>query len=45
VATLLNSEAHRVLGKVGSIGAIAVIALGAFVVLYSMAMKRRGILR
>ena len=45
VATLLNSEAHEVLGKVGSIGAIAVIALGAFVVLYSMAMKRRGVLR
>ena len=45
VATLLNSEAHRVLGRVGSIGAIAVIALGAFVVLYSMAMKRRGVLR
>ena len=45
VATLLNSEAHEVLGKVGSIMAIAVITLGAFVVLYSMAMKRRGVLR
>jgi hypothetical protein len=45
VATLLNPEAHELLGKVGSIGAIAVITLGAFVVLYSMAMKRRGVLR
>jgi hypothetical protein len=45
VATLLNPEAHEVLGKVGSVGAIAVITLGAFVVLYSMAMKRRGVLR
>ena len=45
VATLLNSEAHEVLGQVGSIGSIAVITLGAFVVLYSTAMKRRGVLR
>ena len=45
VATLLNPEAHAVLGRVGSIGAIAVITLGAFVVRYSMAMKRRGVLR
>jgi hypothetical protein len=45
VATLLNPEAHEVLGEVGAIGAIAVIALGTFVVLYSMAMKRRGVLR
>jgi hypothetical protein len=44
VATLLNPKAE-VLGKVGSIGAIAVITLGAFVVLYSMPMKRRGVLR
>ena len=44
VWTLLNPDA-RVLGKVGSIGAIATIALGAFLVLYSMAMKRRGVLR
>ena len=45
VWTLLNSEAHEVLGKVGSNLAIAVITIGAFVVLYSMAMKRRGVLR
>jgi hypothetical protein len=45
VATLLNPNAREVLGRVGSIGAIAVIILGAFLVLYSMAMKRRGILR
>jgi hypothetical protein len=45
VATLLNPEAHEVLGKVGSIGAIVVITLGALVVLYSMAMKRHGVLR
>lgn len=45
VATLLNPEAHEILGKVGSIGAVAVITLGAFVVLYSTAMKRRGVLR
>jgi hypothetical protein len=45
VATLLNPDAYEVLGNVGSIGAIAVIALGAFVVLYSMALKRRGVLR
>ena len=44
VAILLNSEAHKVLGKVGSISAFAVITLGAFVVLYSMALKRRGVL-
>ena len=40
-----RSRSSFELGKVGSIGAIAVIALGAFVVLYSMAMKRRGVLR
>jgi hypothetical protein len=45
VATLLSSEAHDVLGTVGSISAIATIILGAFLVLYSMAMKRRGILK
>ncbi len=45
VATLLSSEAHEVLGMVGSISAIATIILGAFLLLYSMAMKRRGILR
>ena len=44
VATLLNPAA-RVLGRVGSISAIVLIILGAFLVLYSMAMKRRGILR
>jgi hypothetical protein len=45
VATLLSSEAQEVLGMVGSISAIALIMLGVFLVLYSMAMKRRGILR
>ena len=45
VATLLNPDAREALGRVGSISSIALIILGAFVVLYSMAMKRRGILR
>jgi hypothetical protein len=45
VATLLNPDAYEVLGNVGRIGAIATIALSAFLVLYSMAMKRRGLLR
>jgi hypothetical protein len=45
VATLLNPDAYEVLGNVGWIGAIVRIALGAFLVLYSMAMKRRGVLR
>jgi hypothetical protein len=45
VATLLNPNARDVLGRVGTVGAIATIILGAFVVLYSMAMKRRGVLR
>jgi hypothetical protein len=45
VWTLLNPEAQEVLGKVGSIGAVAVIAFSLFVVLYAIAMKRRGILR
>jgi hypothetical protein len=45
VATLLNSEAQEVLGAVGSISAVATIILGAFLVLYSMAMKRLTILR
>jgi hypothetical protein len=45
VATLLSSAAQQVLGMVGSISAIALIILGVFLVLYSMAMKRRGILR
>ena len=45
VATLLNPDAREVLGGVGSISAIVLIMLGAFVMLYSMAMKRRGILR
>jgi hypothetical protein len=45
VATLLDSQAQEVLGAVGWIGAIATIILGVFVVLYSVAMKRRGILR
>ena len=44
VATLLNPDAYEVLGNVGSISAVALIALGAFVVLYSVVMKRRGIL-
>jgi hypothetical protein len=45
VATLLNPDAYEVLGNVGWIAAIATIALSAFLVLYSMAMKRRGVLR
>jgi hypothetical protein len=45
VATLLNPGAYEVFGSVGRIWAIATIALGAFLVLYSMAMKRHGILR
>lgn len=45
VATLLNPVARDVLGSVGSVGAIAVIIIGVFVVLYSMMMKRRGVLR
>jgi hypothetical protein len=44
VWTLLNPDAHEVLGIGGSIMAVAVMAIGALVVLYSMAMKRRGIL-
>jgi hypothetical protein len=44
VVTLLNSKAQDVLGMVGSISAIATIILAAFLVLYAMAMKRRGIL-
>jgi hypothetical protein len=44
-ATLLNPEAREVLGRVGSIGAIALIVLGVFLVLYSMLLKRRGVLR
>jgi len=44
-ATLLDSEAHDVLGTVGSIVAVGTMILGVCVVLYSMAMKRRGILR
>jgi hypothetical protein len=45
VATLLNPAAREVLGNVGSISAVAVIALGASVVLYSIVMTRRGLLR
>ena len=45
VWTLLNPDAHEVLGNVGWIWAVATLALCAFLVLYSMTMKRRGILR
>ena len=45
VATLLSSLAQEVLGMVGSISAIALIILGVFLVLYAIALKRRGILR
>jgi uncharacterized membrane protein HdeD (DUF308 family) len=45
VWTLLNPEAYEVLGNVGWLWAVATIALCAFLVLYSMAMKRRGVLR
>jgi hypothetical protein len=44
VWTLLNPDAYEVLGNVGWIGAVATIALCVFLVLYSMAMKRRGVL-
>jgi hypothetical protein len=42
--TLLNPDA-KVLGRVGSISAIVLIILGAFLVLYSMRLKQRGVLR
>lgn len=45
VWTLLNPDAREVMGNVGWIWALATIALCAFLVLYSMAMKRRGVLR
>jgi hypothetical protein len=45
VATLLSSEAHEVMGAVGSIWALATIILAAVLVLYALAMKRRAILR
>jgi hypothetical protein len=45
VATLLNPDAIEVLGRVGSIMAYGVITIGVFVVLYSMVMKRRSVLR
>jgi hypothetical protein len=44
VATLLNPKAQEVLGSVGQIWSIATIVIGILVVLYSMAMKRRGVL-
>lgn len=44
VWTLLNPAA-KVLGRVGSISAIVLIILGAFLVLYSMRLKQRGVLR
>jgi hypothetical protein len=45
VWTLLNPDAHEVLGSIATIASIAVIVLGAFVVLYSMRMNQRGVLR
>jgi hypothetical protein len=45
VWTLLNPNAYEVLGDVGRFGAIATIILAAFLVFYSMVLKRRGILR
>jgi hypothetical protein len=45
VWTLLNPDAYEVLGNVGWIWALATIALCVFLVVYSMAMKRHGILR
>jgi hypothetical protein len=44
VWTLVNPDA-KVLGRVGSIGAIVAIILGVFLVLYSMRLKQRGVLR
>ncbi len=45
MATLLSSEAHELMGAVGSIWALATIILAAVLVLYAMAMKRGAILR
>ena len=45
VATLLNANALEVMGSVRSIMAYGVITIGVFVVLYSMVMKRSGVLR
>ena len=44
VWTLLNPDA-KVLGRIGSISAIVLIILGACLVLYSMRLKERGVLR
>jgi len=44
VWTLLNPDAYEVLGNVGWIWAVATIVLSAFLVRYSIAMKRRGLL-
>jgi hypothetical protein len=43
-ATLLNPTAREVLGKVGAIGAVATIAVATLLVIYALAMKRRGVL-
>lgn len=45
VWTLLNPDAYEVLGNVGWIWAVATIGLCAFLMIYSMALKRRGVLR
>jgi hypothetical protein len=45
VWTLVNPDAYEVFGNVGWIWALTTIALCAFLVFYSMAMKRRCILR
>jgi hypothetical protein len=45
LATVLRPGARDVFGALGSIWAIVTIILGACLVLYSMAMKRRGVLR
>ena len=42
VATLLNLDARELSGRVG---AIVAIILGAFLVLYSLLLKQRGVLR
>lgn len=45
LATLLSPLAREVLGRVGAVGAIATIAVAMLLVLYALAMKRRGVLQ
>ena len=45
VATLVRPEAREVLGKVGSVSSITLIILCPLLVVYSMVLKKRGVLR